>query len=212
MTYRGHRWSLHGLVTSRLGPESQPTLGRMGYRAHANWRDMSEFVVHFTKPIPTAEVGPPPPPPEQKGRVSREELFARTRYAERSDRTGYHQWISILYDGKLNPGLKPLGAARRIPELRSHHQVVCFSEIPLDMLDRLIERRSLYGNRLRKGLHRQAGWRTAVVPRQGRRPGDHRSTTDRRESSRRYRPSRSAMETHAPHRQPRQLPGGPLPV
>jgi hypothetical protein len=43
-----------------------------------------------------------------------------------------------------------LGATRKVPELREHHRVVCFSEIPLDMLDRLIERRSLYGLGFRK--------------------------------------------------------------
>lgn len=82
-------------------------LRAVGYRGNENWRDMSDFVVHFT--------------------------------------TGYDPWISILYGHEIRPGVKPLGAARWIPELAEAHRSACFSEIPLDMLDRLIERRSLYG-------------------------------------------------------------------
>lgn len=122
----------------------------MGYRGHDDWRDMSDYAVHFTKPISDAEIGDPPAPPKRKGQLGLGELVAKIEYEGRKDRSGYSPWISILGAGKLRPGSKPLGVARQIPELIDHHCVVCFSEIPLDMLDRLIERRSLYGVGFRK--------------------------------------------------------------
>lgn len=122
----------------------------MGYRGHAEWRDMSDYLVHFTKPIPKREIGPAPPPPAREGRLTRGELVARIEFEGRRDRTGYSPWMKILGSGVLRPGTKPLGLGRAIPELLGRHRVVCFREIPLDMLDRLIERRSLYGIGFRK--------------------------------------------------------------
>ena len=58
---------------------------------------------------------------------------------------GYDPWIGILRDGELRPGPSPFGAAKNIEELLEHNRCVCFSEIPLDMLDRLVSRRSEYG-------------------------------------------------------------------
>jgi Putative abortive phage resistance protein AbiGi, antitoxin len=122
----------------------------MGYRGHERWHDMPDFLVHFTKPIPKREIGQPPQPPAQTGRLTLEELIAGIEFDGRRDRTGYSPWIKILGSGRLKPGIKPLGLGRTIPQLSDRHRVVCFSEIPLDMLDRLIKRRSLYGVGFRK--------------------------------------------------------------
>jgi hypothetical protein len=122
----------------------------MGYAGHDDWRDMSDYVVHFTKPIPAEHIGDPPPAPARKGKLTLGELLSRLRYEGRKDRSGFTRWKSILGEGTLHAGDKPLGAGRNIGEVADRHRVVCFSEIPLDMLDRLIERRSLYGVGFRK--------------------------------------------------------------
>lgn len=57
----------------------------------------------------------------------------------------YHVMLRILPEGRLRPGPNPYGAARRITKLRDSQRSACFSEIPLDMLDRLVLRRSRYG-------------------------------------------------------------------
>lgn len=110
---------------------------------------MSDYVVHFTKPVRLEEI--PRPEPADPENLTWLETIGQTLYeGRRADRTGYYPWIDILGSGVLRPGDKPLGAGRRIPEVADLHRVVCFSEIPLDMLDRLIERRSLYGLGFRK--------------------------------------------------------------
>src|SRR5581483_10188190 len=83
-----------------------------GYRGNANWRDMSEFAVHFTKPAePTS---------------------------------AYDVIMKILWEGRIQPS-GPFGAARNLVELADSQKSACFSEIPLDLLERLVTRRSLYG-------------------------------------------------------------------
>jgi hypothetical protein len=94
----------------------------MGFRGRNDWRDMSDHVVHFTKPRP----GDAP-----------------------SD-DGYSPMLSILWEGALRRGSEPYGAARRIATLGDSQRVVCFSETPLDQLERLVERRSRYGIGFRK--------------------------------------------------------------
>jgi len=56
----------------------------------------------------------------------------------------------ILDTGRLEPGPRPFGAARRLDALADSQRVVCFSEIPLDRLDRLVARR---GSRYGVGFH-----------------------------------------------------------
>jgi Putative abortive phage resistance protein AbiGi, antitoxin len=82
----------------------------LGYRGNPAWRDMSEYVVHFTRD--TYDLSAPD-----------------TLYV-------------ILNSGRLEPGQRPFGAARKLDALVDSQRVVCFSEIPLDRLDRLVERRS----------------------------------------------------------------------
>ena len=121
----------------------------MGYRGRA-YRDMSDFAVHFTKAVPKHQVGPPPPPPKRKGRLSLGEMVQRIGHMHRRDRSGFYPWRDILGARKLRAGAKPLGAARNVEGVKESQRVVCFSEIPLDMLNRLVERRSLYGIGFRK--------------------------------------------------------------
>jgi hypothetical protein len=100
----------------------------MGYRGRENWHDMSDYVVHFTKPVPVEEITSPPAPP---GRTSLGELVAEIGYQNQLDRTGYGPWIEILDGRELKTGAEPLGAARRVPHIEVSQRVVCFSEIPL---------------------------------------------------------------------------------
>jgi hypothetical protein len=85
----------------------------IGYRGHADWRDMSEYVVHFAKDVP-------------------------------GGKSAYNSMISILYSGKLEARTR-YGAIRWSDALGDSQESVCFSEIPLDRLDRLVQRRSSYG-------------------------------------------------------------------
>lgn len=62
---------------------------------------------------------------------------------ERDD--AYENIMGILSGHKLLPGPDPFGCARGIPEVRESQRSVCFSEIPLDRLGRLEDRRSKYG-------------------------------------------------------------------
>ncbi|MBK8295134.1 MAG: hypothetical protein IPK93_10310 [Solirubrobacterales bacterium] len=71
--------------------------------------------------------------------------------------SGYNSWIGILGDGELRAGPLPFGAAKNIPELTELNRCVCFSEIPLDMLDRLVSRRSEYGIGFHKDFIVQQG-------------------------------------------------------
>lgn len=84
-----------------------------GYRGHADWRDMSEYVVHFAKDVPDGK-------------------------------SAYDTMISILYSGKLEARTR-FGAIRWSDALGDSQESACFSEIPLDRLDRLVQRRSRYG-------------------------------------------------------------------
>lgn len=84
----------------------------LGYRGHPDWRDMSEFVVHFTKAS--------------------------------DDRCALDSLCAILGDAEVRPS-GPFGWAKGLVALGDTQKAACFSEIPLDLLDRLISRRSLYG-------------------------------------------------------------------
>ncbi len=80
----------------------------LGYRGHAGWRDMSEYVVHFTK--------------------------------EMQDRSAYDTMMSILSEQRLM-AVGAFGIARGLSALGDTQKSVCFSEVPLDRLDRLVDRR-----------------------------------------------------------------------
>jgi hypothetical protein len=96
---------------SIVGGVLRCSLVSLGYRNNPDWRDMSEYVVHFTKD---------------------------------GEQSAYDQMLSILGSRRLKAG-GPFGAARGLGGPTFTQQAVCFSEIPLDRLDRLVERRSRYG-------------------------------------------------------------------
>ena len=97
----------------------------LGYRGNADWRDMSEYVVHFAK------AGPDP-------------------------LSAYTSMLSILSSGTVRAHTR-FGSARNLDALGDTQQSACFSEIPLDRLDRLVTRRSQYG----------VGFRQDVLAREG---------------------------------------------
>jgi hypothetical protein len=74
-----------------------------------SWRDMSEYAVHFTKPL--------------------------------DGRDAFENMWRIVGEGVLRAGPGSFGAARLVTGLRSSQRSVCFSEIPLDLLPRLVRRR-----------------------------------------------------------------------
>ena len=84
-----------------------------GYRGRPDWRDMSEYVVHFAKDF--------------------------------DGRDAYTNMLQILGSGHLQPGPAAFGAGRGLDALGDSQRSVSFSEIPLDLLERLVERRSKYG-------------------------------------------------------------------
>jgi len=88
-----------------------------GYRGNPDWRDMSEYAVHFTKASGTT--------------------------------SAYDVMTNILWEERIN-ATGPLGAATNLTALGDSQKSACFSEIPLDLLARLIDRRSLYGIGMRQ--------------------------------------------------------------
>ncbi len=91
----------------------------LGFRNHSQWLDMSDFVVHFTKP-------------------------------GGDDPTGYSTMMAILSSQILRAGPAQFGMGRKDFGVGDLHRSVCFSEVPLGLLSRLVERRSRYGIGFRK--------------------------------------------------------------
>jgi hypothetical protein len=85
----------------------------LGYRGNPAWRDMSEYVVHFTP--------------------------------QRQD------MVDMLLNDRIEAG-KPFGWAREVEKEDDTptQKSVCLSEVPLDMLDRLVGRHGSYGLGFRK--------------------------------------------------------------
>lgn len=101
---------------------------------------MSPYAGHFTAPTPPESPSPEPLP---EGGIAR--LVAAVGRIRASDKTGYHNAISILGDGFIRPFEEPHGAGKHIVELAGKHRSASFSEIPLHLLDRLVKARSVYG-------------------------------------------------------------------
>src|SRR5690606_8484326 len=99
------------------GDESIPP-HLLGYRRDPKWRDMSDYLVHFTETPETLR--------------------------------------QILLEGRVHAG-GPHGWGRDIKEVRDGHLSACFSEIPLDQLDRLRRRHGPYGVGFCREFIRQAG-------------------------------------------------------
>src|SRR5262245_7804519 len=99
----------------------------LGYRGNASWRDMSEYVVHFTK-----DVG--------------------------ESTSAYSSMLSILSAGEIGSYTR-FGAARSLDALGDTQNSACFSEIPLDRLNRLVYRRSQFGI----GFVKMSSWLQAAL-------------------------------------------------
>src|SRR6185312_14798644 len=89
----------------------------LGYKGDPKWRDMSDYLVHFT---------------------SESNL------------------LSILHDGEVKP-LTHGGWAMNDASTRHLQMSACFSEIPIDVIDRLTKRRGHYGIGFRRDFVRQKG-------------------------------------------------------
>lgn len=85
----------------------------LGYRGNPHWRDMSEYVVHFTP--------------------------------------GRRDLVQILLNDRIE-ARTPFGWAREEDgaDMTPTQKSVCLSEVPLDMLDRLVGRHGSYGLGFRK--------------------------------------------------------------
>ena len=97
-----------------------------GYAGHADWRDVSEYVVHFTKS---------------------------------SHVTAVENLLVILSEDRLNPGQAASGAGRGLDALGETQHCVCMSEIPLDLLERLVRRRA----RMELGFGRTSSSPTVAI-------------------------------------------------
>jgi hypothetical protein len=69
----------------------------------------------------------------------------------------YQNMLSILGSRILVPGAEGFGIARKEKAVLETQRSVCFSEIPLDQLGRLVQRRSRYGIGFSKGFVRSRG-------------------------------------------------------
>jgi Putative abortive phage resistance protein AbiGi, antitoxin len=80
----------------------------LGYRGNPQWRDMSEYVVHFTD--------------------------------------GRQALVDILLNDRID-ARTPFGWAREVDgeDATPTQRSVCLSEVPLDMLDRLVDRHGTHG-------------------------------------------------------------------
>lgn len=61
--------------------------------------------------------------------------------AKPNDRVGYQVMMSVLWARRLLRGPEPFGVARGAAPDPDSQRAVCFSEVPLGFLDRLVERR-----------------------------------------------------------------------
>jgi hypothetical protein len=104
-----------------------------------SYEDMSPWAVHFTAP---SKKRPPDGPLPGGGLAQIVERLGRIRL---SDPTGYSNALSILGDGRISPFDEPHGAGKDIPGLEDQHCSAAFSEIPLHLLNRLVQNRSSYG-------------------------------------------------------------------
>lgn len=90
----------------------------LGFWRDPQWRDMSDYVVHFTDDVDTL--------------------------------------VAILKEGQVRPS-GPFGWARNIAQVADQHRSACFSEIPLDLIDRLVKRHGRYGLGFRKDFLKSNG-------------------------------------------------------
>lgn len=103
-------------MSSSIGDDVPTEL--LGYQRDPRWRDMSDYLVHFTD---TADA-----------------------------------LVSMLTEGYIRPG-GPFGWGKNFAEVSEVHRSACFSEIPLDLIDRLISRHGHYGVGFKRDFITQSG-------------------------------------------------------
>lgn len=104
--------------------------------------DMSPWAVHFTQ---ARALAPPTVEADSGGGLSHRELAERLSKFREESSPGYENIMSILWDGHIEPFREPHGAGKDIPELAEDHRSAAFSEIPLQLLTRLVRARSPFG-------------------------------------------------------------------
>lgn len=87
-----------------------------------DWEDMSDFVVHFTKPT-------------KSKLASNDSAIVK--------KTPYQNIISILYSGRIE-AKNAFGIGKKLCPDEKSQRAICFSEIPLHLLKRLTKRRGPY--------------------------------------------------------------------
>jgi len=70
-------------------------------------------------------------------------------FTKNTERSAYDNVMRILYNKVIN-AYNAFGCGREKAPIIDDQLTVCFSEIPLHLLDRLIERRGIYGIGFRK--------------------------------------------------------------
>jgi hypothetical protein len=131
------------LVVPRLARASLVAVARL----KPDWKDMSEYLVHFTEEQPSL----PPLPDDAHPRAK---LFHNVR----RHRTPYNNWTSFLWDGHLKPSERRFGVAKNEVRLAASQRAVCFSEVPLQFVRRIAERReNRYGIGFTKEFARKQG-------------------------------------------------------
>jgi hypothetical protein len=105
-------------MSSSIGDDVPPEL--LGYQRDPQWRDMSDYLVHFTKTSSAL--------------------------------------VSMLAEGFIRPS-GPFGWAKNISAVAEGHRSVCLSEIPLDMIDRLISRHGHHGLGFKRAFVTRSGGR-----------------------------------------------------
>jgi hypothetical protein len=117
-------------------------------RIKPEWKDMSEFLVHFTEEQP-----PLPPLPDDAH--PRAKFFHEMVWRHR---TPYNNWTSFLWDRHLRPSERRFGAAKNERKLAGSQRAVCFSEVPLQFVRRIAEqRKNRYGIGFTKEFARKQG-------------------------------------------------------
>jgi len=133
-------------VQSSSGERAPGLPASIGACNRGHYEDMSPWAVHFTTPNQTQPIEEP----LRKGWIEGLLDFLERRRLE--DTTGYWNSLSILGSGFIRPFAEPHGAGKDVPEVADLHRSSALSEIPLHLLDRLIQNRSPYG----VGFHQDA--------------------------------------------------------
>jgi hypothetical protein len=82
-------------------------------------------------------------------------------FTKGNDDTAYQTKMAIIWEGLLRRGPESFGIARRFTAIAETQRAVCFSEIPLGFLHRIVERR---GTKYGVGFHKTFVQRNGAAP------------------------------------------------